>query len=632
MKNRLEVTTLLVLLSFVVMLGCKDDEPEPASLSYGILQNYMLANNLDLPDLLNNWEIEAIPISEPGGIVDTENYFTIPDYIVFDIRNNEEYGVGHISGAIQVDLENVVSMASNFSEKPFLIVSATGQAAGHAVMALRLSGYSDAKVLKWGMSGWNDEYACLWNNNAGSENGNIADGNPNWSNSDAPPLEAKPYPDWASDSKNGAAILAERVTAMLKAGSKSINSSDVLDNPAAYQIINLWPTDIYKSIGHFTGALQMEAISIVNGSLKTLNPGTESLLYGYTGHASSMAVAWLNVLGFDAKNILYGVNGLKYDALVNLNNPEIIWNGSHGYESQKPDQFNNFRSYLINNEMDLPDILNSWITSAAIVYDVNNDSDPDNDYFIIDIRQEDDYNNGHIEGAQNIYFPNVLAAAANANEHPIVVTCYTGQTSGFAVVALRLSGYPNAQVLKWGMSSWNAATAEPWMSNVGDAADGDPNWAAAPGEISANILHVAPQLNYQTNNMQEILENRVWILLNGGFKGLPNVDVLANPYLYFINNFWNVTDVEQYGNIKTSYRIQPLTLGDGEYAYLDGTVKVVTYCWTGQTSSMITAYLNILGYDAYCLKYGANGMIYSYLESHKYSESQIMDYPLTSGN
>jgi hypothetical protein len=46
---------------------------------------------------------------------------------------------------------------------------------------------------------------------------------------------------------------------------------------------------------------------------------------------------------------------------------------------------------------------------------------------------------------------------------------------------------------------------------------------------------------------------------------------------------------------------------------------------------MITAYLTVLGYDAYSLSFGANGMIYSNLESHKYSASQIMEYPLTSG-
>ena len=44
----------------------------------------------------------------------------------------------------------------------------------------------------------------------------------------------------------------------------------------------------------------------------------------------------------------------------------------------------------------------------------------------------------------------------------------------------------------------------------------------------------------------------------------------------------------------------------------------VTYCWTGQTSSMVTAYLNVIGYNAVSLKFGANSMIYDNLESHQF--------------
>jgi rhodanese-related sulfurtransferase len=51
--------------------------------------------------------------------------------------------------------------------KPILVVCYTGQSAGHAVVALRLSGYSDAKVLKWGMSGWRSDLAGPWEGNSG---------------------------------------------------------------------------------------------------------------------------------------------------------------------------------------------------------------------------------------------------------------------------------------------------------------------------------------------------------------------------------------------------------------------------------------------------------------------------------
>jgi len=290
------------------------------------------------------------------------------------------------------------------------------------------------------------------------------------------------------------------------------------------------------------------------------------------------------------------------------------------------DQFDAFKSYMVTNNMDVTNVLDGWITSATVVHDAMDD------FYVIDIRQEADFNNGHIAGAVNATLGNLLEKAADAGGKTIVVTCYTGQTAGVAVVALRLSGYPTAKVLKWGMSSWNPTTNGSWANATSSFALDDANWAPAPGDIVASTPMNAPELLYTTDNMEEILADRVAKLLEGGFKGVNNTDVLANPANYFINNYWALGDVEAHGNIKTARRILPFTLADGEYAYLDGAGKVVTYCWTGQTSSMLTAYLTVLGYDAYSLKFGANGMIWSDLEvNHQFSaDTQTMDYDLTT--
>ena len=50
------------------------------------------------------------------------------------------------------------------------------------------------------------------------------------------------------------------------------------------------------------------------------------------------------------------------------------------------------------------------------------------------------------------------------------------------------------------------------------------------------------------------------------------------------------------------------------------------YCWTGQTSANMAAYLRVLGYQAKTLLFGANGMIYDDLPSHKWSAGAIMGY------
>ncbi len=292
------------------------------------------------------------------------------------------------------------------------------------------------------------------------------------------------------------------------------------------------------------------------------------------------------------------------------------------------DRFGALKTYLIDNNMDLPAILTDWITTAENVYTIMTDADVTDDYYIIDIRSEEHYNEGHIEWAVNATLGGILDAAQNADGKPIIVACYTGQGAGHAVVALRLSGFSDAKVLKWGMSSWNEATAASWINGTGDAAVGNTNWSNAPGDIQVNTAHDAPVIEYLENDPAEILSEQVAKMLEGGFSGVPNESVLGTPTDYFINNFWATLDIEHYGNISTAYQVNPLTLANGEYAYLDPAGKVVTYCWTGQTSSIVTAYLTVLGYEAYSLKFGTNGMIYSNLESHKWSVDAIMGYPL----
>jgi len=103
--------------------------------------------------------------------------------------------------------------------------------------------------------------------------------------------------------------------------------------------------------------------------------------------------------------------------------------------------------------------------------------------------------------------------------------------------------------------------------------------------------------------------------------------VLDNPYNYCINVYLTAADVVNYGNISGAYRINPLSLSSGEYLGLDPNKTIVSYCYTGQTTSMITAYLTILGYDAKIIKFGLNGMIYSNLYSHKYT-LPTTDYPV----
>ncbi len=231
-------------------------------------------------------------------------------------------------------------------------------------------------------------------------------------------------------------------------------------------------------------------------------------------------------------------------------------------------------------------------------------------YTIIDIRDNTDFVANHIQGAKNVAFVDILTEAAAATK-PVLVVCYTGQTACYATALMRLYGYSHTRALKWGMSGWNAATAGPWNNNIGNAADGNANWSY--GAAPANTVFSDPVISSFSTDGAQILKDRVEQVVADGFKTVSGGDVLATPSNYFINNYFSEADYLGFGHIDGAYRILPLTLADNTYLGLDpsSNAKVVSYCYTGQTSAVLTACLRVLGYDAYSLTFGMNGMFNS---------------------
>ncbi|MCX2982812.1 rhodanese-like domain-containing protein [Halieaceae bacterium IMCC14734] len=64
----------------------------------------------------------------------------------------------------------------------------------------------------------------------------------------------------------------------------------------------------------------------------------------------------------------------------------------------------------------------------------------------IDVRTASEFSDGHVEGAINIEFGDVVAALGQrkvATETAIILYCGSGKRSGFALESLRQAGYEN---------------------------------------------------------------------------------------------------------------------------------------------------------------------------------------------
>lgn len=298
---------------------------------------------------------------------------------------------------------------------------------------------------------------------------------------------------------------------------------------------------------------------------------------------------------------------LKYLLLLGLI-PALLLTGCKDDNDDDPTpvktEYEQLTEYMVSNDLDLTDVLDGWVTTAAAInVDVTDYSVPD--YYVIDLRKAEDFDAAHIKGAHNTTLADILAEAENAAGQPILVVCYTGQTAARAVGALRLMGF-TAKSLKWGMSGWHADLAGKWVSNATDYAH--TNWLDG-GDPVANTEFGSPTLNTGGVDAADILRERVQAMLTMDWT-ISKTDLLDNPDNYFINNKWPIESWEAYGHVKGAYRIDE-ELNLNGLKYLDPNAEIVTYCYTGQTSAITTAWLHTLGYQGKSLMFGVNGINHS---------------------
>jgi rhodanese-related sulfurtransferase len=249
------------------------------------------------------------------------------------------------------------------------------------------------------------------------------------------------------------------------------------------------------------------------------------------------------------------------------------------------------------------------------------------DYKVIDIRGADAFNAKHIDGAVNVSLANIKTyAEANLSKtDKILVACYTGQSAGHAVLVLNLLGY-DAYSLKWGMSCADSSL-DRWTANCISSYAGSFTTTAT----AINAAGEYPTLDTGKKTGEEILAARVdTLLLKKGFRSISAADVLANPSDYYIVNYFSEDDYLGLGacppgHINGAYQYTPKSSlkSTAQLKNLPTDKPIVVYCWTGQTSSQVTAFLNILGYEAYSLRAGVNGMVHDQLTGSQWSEAQI---------
>ena len=265
-------------------------------------------------------------------------------------------------------------------------------------------------------------------------------------------------------------------------GSDALLAEMLEDDP---YILSIRSGDDY-AVGHIHGAVNMSAAELFTvKNLAKLPKDKKIYVYCYTGHTGSQVAAMLNMCGYDATNVTWGIMGWTKDETVatkQFANPATdlatettanvptttytvptVENTSSGDEAEvirvACDEYAS-SGYKNINAADL----NTLIT----------DGDTTNDPVIVSIRSAADYAIGHIPGAINIAFKDIAKEENLEKLDPdkqIVVYCYTGRTGSQATAILNTLGY-NAKNLLWGISGWTTdAAAAPERFNPDTSVD-----------------------------------------------------------------------------------------------------------------------------------------------------------------
>ena len=256
-------------------------------------------------------------------------------------------------------------------------------------------------------------------------------------------------------------------------------------------------------------------------------------------------------------------------------------------------------------------------------------------YFLIDLRDSSEFIAGHIQGAVKVSADSLydFIKSIQTNSYPkIILISSDGQSSAYFASLLRLAGNSNIYTMNYGMASWNPVFASVWYNAIGD----HPDLTSFTDETYPKYdFSALPEIAFDNpeGSVESRIEERVRKVVEAGFKSVPTLPSAFNNYIicyasdkvYFAGrNFGELGHVA--GTV--SYLNSPFfEFRSVNYLQtLPTNKKIYIYDYNGQLSACMSAYLRVLGYDAYSILYGYNQLYYSRM----IQISELLAYAFTS--
>jgi len=243
-------------------------------------------------------------------------------YIV-SLRKAEDYAKGHIPGAVNMGFGDLATLPM---DEEILVYCYTGQSASFAAAVLGVLGY-DVTNLLHGMSSWSDDpdvYVSRFDPATSQGDYNVETAANAGGAYDLPDIENTASDDVAAIVKAAAATVAPKYITAADLNMKIAEGEDMT-------IISVRSAEHYAA-GHVPGAINIGLGALVD-NLAKINPDAPVYVYCYTGHSAAQAAALLQMLGYDAYSLKFGMCGWSSDAAVNAGkcfNPDSV----QGYDTE----------------------------------------------------------------------------------------------------------------------------------------------------------------------------------------------------------------------------------------------------------------------------------------------------------
>jgi rhodanese-related sulfurtransferase len=246
---------------------------------------------------------------------------TSNDPFIVSVRSPDHYALGHIPSAINIPWRNIAqpeSLAQLPTDKQIVVYCYTGHTGQVTQAILSTFGYN-AINLKFGMMGWTENDEVLATTRFGPDTA-ARDYPLETEANEATETYGFPEVDTGKDEVED--IIAAAANAWLpeakpvmaaEALFEVLNDGDDTNDPA---VLSVRGPDHY-AMGHVPGAINIPWREVAKPeNLAKLPTDVQIVVYCYTGHTGQVATTVLNLLGYNAINLKFGMMGWTEDDAV----------------------------------------------------------------------------------------------------------------------------------------------------------------------------------------------------------------------------------------------------------------------------------------------------------------------------